>query len=319
MRRKLYFYHFVLLALLSSSAAVADTQERQEIRRSFTLNPGATITLGNISGDIRISSTTGSHVEMVAIKSGPASQINQVEVSTKAQPSRLVIETVYPKHSNNKVSVRYDLKVPRNVVLDGIHSVSGNIEIADIAGRVVGQSVSGKVYATRTGQEVKLDSVSGSVRVLDAAGRVSIHSVSGSAIAENIKGDLEAKSISGSVQIRQVQGYIRAENVSGNIFISGGSPSGATASTVSGAVQFDVRLNPSGRYDLKSHSGSITLHLPADSNFALRASTFSGSINSDFNIKANGFAEKKTISGVAGTGGSSIELSSFSGSVQILK
>lgn len=317
--RKSYLCCIAFLAFLSAWTAVAQSQEREEVRRTFTLNPGATITLGNISGNIKISSWGGSQVEMVAVKTGPADQLKQVEVTAEAQPSRLNIETVYPKRSNNRVSVNFDLKVPRNVVLDGIHSVSGSIEIADIDGRVVAQTVSGSANASRIGKEVNLNSVSGSVRVLDVAGRTSIQSVSGSAIAENVKGDLEAKSVSGSIQIRQVQGYVRAENVSGNVFIGGSSPSGATASTVSGAIQFDGRLNPSGRYELKSHSGSVTLHLPADSSFSLRASTFSGSINSDFDIKVNGQIERKTISGLVGAGGPSIELNSFSGSIQLRK
>ena len=142
---------------------------------------------------------------MVAVKTGPASQFNEVEVTIDAQPSRLNIETVYPKRSGNfKVSVSYDLKVPRNVVLDHIHSVSGDIEIADIDGRVVGETVSGNIQGSRLGQEVSLQSVSGNARVSDAGGRTFIQVVSGNAVADNIKGDLEAKSVSGDVQVRQV-------------------------------------------------------------------------------------------------------------------
>jgi hypothetical protein len=57
------------------------------------------------------------------------------------------------------------------------------------------------------------------------------------------------------------------------VFIGDGSSSGMTASTVSGTIQFRGRLNPNGRYDLKSHSGAITLHLPEDTNFVLKSNT----------------------------------------------
>jgi DUF4097 and DUF4098 domain-containing protein YvlB len=318
MNRRKSLYCFVgLLALLAAFGATAYGEERQETRRSFTLNPGATISLENISGDIKISSSSGSQVEMVAIKTGPADQLDSVEIRMDAQPARLSIQTIYPKHQNNKVSVDYDLKVPRDVNLDSISSVSGDIEIGDFDGRVVGRSVSGSVKGFRLGQDVSLESVSGSIRVSDVGGRTSIRSVSGSAVAENVKGDLEAKSVSGSVQIRQAQGYVRAENVSGNVFIDDGSPSGLTASTVSGAIQFDGRLNPNGRYELKSHSGSVTLHLPEDSSFVLRVSRFSGSFHSDFAVNAD--MSGKSFSGVVGSGGPTVEMNGFSGTVQVLK
>jgi DUF4097 and DUF4098 domain-containing protein YvlB len=319
-RQKSVYCFIILLVVMTVCTSIAYAEERQEIRRSFTLNRGATVSLGNISGDIKITSGTGSQVELYAVKTGPAEQMSLVDVTMDAQPSRLSIQTVYPKTSgNNRVSVSYDLKVPRDVNLDSINSVSGDIEISDINGRVVGHTVSGDIRGSRISQDANLESVSGDVHISDAGGRTTVHSVSGDAIAENIKGDLETKSVSGDVQIRQVQGYVQAESVSGDVSISNSTPTGLTASAVSGDLKFDGRLNPNGRYSLKSHSGSVTMDLPSDSGFALRASTFSGSVNSDFDIKVNGSIEKKTISGVVGSGGPTIELNSFSGSVLVRK
>lgn len=292
-------------------------QEREEVRRTFSLNPGATVSLANISGNIRITSWEGAQVEMVAIKTGPADQVKDVDISIDAKPSRLSIETEYPKKRNNNVSVSYDLKVPRNVSLDGIGSVSGSIEMMDIDGRVVGRSVSGNVEAQRIGMDASLDSVSGNVKASDVAGRVSASSVSGTAEASNVKGDLDAKSVSGNVQITRAGGYIKVESVSGNITIGDSSPANLKASTVSGGIQFDGRLNSNGRYELKSHSGKVTAILPADSGFTLEASTFSGSLKSDFEIKVREINGTKTISGVVSSGGPTLAVSSFSGTVSI--
>jgi DUF4097 and DUF4098 domain-containing protein YvlB len=143
-------------------------------------------------------------------------------------------------------------------------------------------------------------------------------SVSGGAVASGIKGDLAAKTVSGSVQISQASGYVEAESVSGSVTISGGN--GVEASSVSGSLHFKGRVNPSGRYELKSHSGSVTIVVPGDSAFALQASTFSGPIQSDFDIKIRGLeGNKKSINGTVGAGGPTVEASSFSGSVSIKK
>jgi DUF4097 and DUF4098 domain-containing protein YvlB len=315
-RQKVFHYLFGLLLIDITCSATAYCQEREEIRRSFTLNPGATVSLENVSGDIKLSSWGGSEAQIVAVKTGPADQLKGVDVSINAEPSRLSIKTIYPRQ-NNRVSVNYDLKVPRSVNLDSVKSVSGNIEIVDIDGRVIGHSISGNVEAQNISRETNLDAVSGSVKAIGIRDRASLRTVSGSAIAGNIDGDLDAKSVSGDVRLSQVRGHINAESVSGNVTLSESNPTGLKASTVSGKIQFDGKLDANGRYDLKSHSGTIALNLPADSKFALQASTFSGSIKSDFEIKVNGMSEKKTLNGVVGAGGPTIELRSFSGNILI--
>jgi len=289
------------------------------MRRTFELRSGATVSLENVSGDITISSWGESRAEMVAVKSGPAEQLDQVEISIDAQPSRLGIKTIYPKRGDNRVSVSFNLKVPRNVNLDSIKSVSGSIEITDIEGRVVARSVSGSVSARRVGQEVDLDSISGNATVSDAGGRASVHSVSGNVEASGVSRDLEAKTVSGDVRVRQVTGYITAESVSGNVGISDSDPSSVKASTISGDIHFGGSLNADGRYDLKSHSGTVKVVLPPNSGFALQASTFSGSIDTDFEVRVQGRVEKRTIAGVVGQGGPTLELRSFSGSILVRK
>ena len=319
MRKRSPLIAILWMVFILSSGAAAVFAEQEEIRRSFNLDPGATVSVENVSGNIAVSSWEGSEAEIVAIKNGPSNQLKEVEVSFNATPSRLKIKVDYPRQSNNRVSVRFNLKVPRNVELDSIRSVSGNIEIRDIAGRVICRSVSGNVDAQNVDGETNLESVSGKTSAMGIRNRVSVSSVSGGVTASEVDGDTAAKSVSGSVVLGRIQGRIDAESVSGGIEINESNPSGLKASTVSGGIQFDGRLKDGGRYDIKSHSGSATISLPADSSFNFQASTFSGSIHSDFSITMNGAMDKKKISGVVGEGGPSVEMSSFSGSIRIRK
>ncbi len=315
--RKSFSFCIALLALTFACGVAAYGQEREEVRRTFTLNPGATVSLSNVSGDITITSWAGTQVEMVAVKTGAANRIREVDISVEAKPSHLNIETEYPKRRNNNVSVSFDLKVPRDVNLDGIISVSGSIKTTDIDGRVVARSVSGNVEAQRVGKDANLDSVSGNVNASDVAGRASANSVSGNVQANKIKGDLEAKSVSGDIQINGCKGYIKAESVSGDVSIDTSSPSSLKASAVSGGIRFDGKLSANGRYELESHSGPVTVKLPSESGFALEASTFSGSLKSDFDVRIRGLDGNKSIKGVVGSGGPTVKLNSFSGTVSI--
>jgi hypothetical protein len=317
-RQKSLHCFILFFGFVCTLSATAYCQEREEIRRSFALNPGGTVSLENISGDIKLSSWSGTEAEIVAVKTGPADQLKSVEISISAQPSRLSVKTVYPRQ-NNRVSVSYDVKVPRSVNLDSVKSVSGSITITDIDGRVIGRSVSGNVEAQNISRETSLETVSGSVSAAGTRNRASLRSVSGDVVADNIDGDLDAKSVSGDVRVGRVMGHLNAESISGGVKVTGGNMADLQASTVSGDIYFDGGLNEGGRYELKSHSGAVTMNLPADSKFSLQVSTFSGSIKSDFDIKGNGSSEKKTLSGIVGGGGPTVELRSFSGSIRIRK
>ena len=305
MKRKLFFYCFTMFLF---ACAAAYGNDEQEVRRSFPVDPGSSITLENISGHITITSWEGAQVEMVAVKTGKSDHFDQVEISTSARASRLNIRTRFLNNGNNvNVSVRYDLKVPRNVVLDRIESVSGNITISGVDGRVTARTVSGRVHVT------------------DITGHSTINSISGHVIAGNIKGDLVAASVSGNVQISQVQGCVQASSVSGSVLIESNSPSDndLIASAVSGSLRFDGRLDPDGQYDIKNHSGNVTLNLPANSNFVINASTSTGSIKSDFDIKEDGKAPNnkraKVLAGVVGSGGPIVDLRTYSGNILIRK
>lgn len=315
--QKSFYCRTGLLALILACGVLVYGQEREEVRRTFTLNPGATVSLSNISGNITITSWAASHAEMVAVKTGAADKIKEVNISVEAKPSHLNIETDYPKKRNNNVSVSFDLKVPRDVNLDGIISVSGDIKMTDIGGRVVGRSVSGNIDAQRIGKDASLDSVSGDVSAADVADRASVSTVSGNIHASNIKGDLATKSVSGDIQITGRAGYIKGESVSGNVSINDSFPSSLKVTAVSGDLRFDGKLNASGRYELESHSGSVTVNLPSNSGFTLEASTFSGSIKSDFDIKIRGLNGAKSFKGIVNAGGPTLKLNSFSGTVSI--
>jgi DUF4097 and DUF4098 domain-containing protein YvlB len=319
-RRCISRFSMATVALLFCFNAVAHCQERQELRRTYELRPGAIVALQNVSGDIAIDSWGQSQVEIVAIKTGPADQLSQVDISIDAQPSRLGIRTIYPERGgNNRVSVSYTLKVPSSVSLDSIQSVSGNIHISNIDGRVVARSVSGDVTAGRVGQDADVDSVSGDAKVSDVGGRASVRSVSGDVDVSNVSNDLEAKSVSGDVVVRQIRGYVSAESVSGDIAISDSDPTNLKASTTSGDIQFSGSLSANGRYELKSHSGTVNVALPSGSGFALQASTFSGQIDTSFEVRVQGPQEKRSLAGVVGQGGPALELRSFSGNILIRK
>jgi len=74
-----------------------------------------------------------------------------------------------------------------------------------------------------------------------------------------------------------------------------------------------------GTYEFKSHSGDVTLTIPSDAAFDLEARTFSGSIDSEFEITLTGKISKKELKGSVNGGGATLEVKTFSGDVELKK
>ena len=91
------------------------------------------------------------------------------------------------------------------------------------------------------------------------------------------------------------------------------------AKSLSGSVRYDGDIYSDGRYYLKSHSGDITMMIPASSAFDLDAKTFSGDIDTEFDVMISGKISKKSIRGSVNNGGADVDIKTFSGDIRLKK
>ena len=153
--------------------------------------------------------------------------------------------------------------------------------------------------------------------------RVLMRSTSGDLAARGVKGEVEARSVSGSVEIDDA-GRVTLESVSGDVQASRVNGE-ARADSVSGDVTYDGSVDPAGRYDFHSHSGTLRLVLPASTNATLSLQTFSGDIDSAFplTVRPTGDAGRegrrsgRRMEFTLGSGGPRITAETFSGEIVI--
>ena len=299
--------------ILAWGAAVARAHDdyQEKFEKTLDLAVDGKVYLSNISGDIKVFSWDKAQVKIDALKTSEGSSKAKAEEYAKEVTIDVVgdgltvrIETKYPKrgwwgHDSGNVSVDYTLYVPVKAAVD-VRSVSGEVEVEAMGGPVRVKSVSGDVTLTKAAAGAECASVSGDVKASDIKGGIDAGSVSGDVTVRRVEGSIEASSVSGSVDLRDVSG---AETVK--------------AKTVSGDVTFESLTAPKGRYVLESHSGDVTINLPADSSFELEVETFSGDIDTDFDIKVSGKMSPREIRGTVNKGGALVTAKSFSGSVSI--
>jgi hypothetical protein len=282
------------------------------------------VDLTQIAGDVRVITGRAGEVRVDAIKrvrhrDGAEAKrlLSALRVEVSQSGNRLEVRTVYP-HRNDRDrhftgSVDYTITVPQNAAVS-MKTVSGDVEIAGVRGEVRAETVSGDVDVSDTPNLALAKTVSGDVRAREiAATTLTLSTVSGTVIATALK-------------VRTLD----AGSVSGNLLLADLQVERLTAKTLSGDVEFNGPLARGGRYEFHAHSGNVRLVLPANtSGFEMDASTFAGSVRSDFPLTVRSIgtepgsarrgASNRAIRGSFGDAGAILSLRSFSGNVVITR
>jgi hypothetical protein len=201
---------FFQLAIASAvlSLLFAATAAAQDFQKSYRLAAGGQIHVGNISGDVVVTGYDGDAVTVKGFKEGRDS--DRISIEDRSGEGRVEIGVQYPRHCDCDASIRFEVQVPRSVKYDFDHiaSVSGDVEVSQVSGRVHATSVSGQVRVHDVSGSVNAKSVSGNVEVeirrLDGASDdMKFSSVSGNVdvrMPSEIDADVDISSLSGGIK-----------------------------------------------------------------------------------------------------------------------
>jgi DUF4097 and DUF4098 domain-containing protein YvlB len=284
-----------LSATLSTVAprALKAQSVRQRIDTTFTFDRSGSVSLGLVSGQIRVTTGAANEIRILATT-------ERGRLETTLTRSRVSIEA--RSVSGRLGETRYEVIVPPGVRVRA-SAVSGDVSVRGTGGEVTASTISGELYVEDANGIVELSSVSGDIDVRRLNGRIDIESVSGDIDADDISGSLATESVSGDVTISRGRlNSMRAESVSGTITYSG-----------SLAAQGDMRIN--------AHSGDVYLTVPANLSASLEMETWSGDISSDFplTLQPGGSVGRRNrrMQFTVGSGGARITAETFSGDITI--
>jgi DUF4097 and DUF4098 domain-containing protein YvlB len=187
--------------------ALASTASAQDFQKTYRIGAGGQIRIGNVSGDVIVTGYDGDSVIVTGTKKGR--DRDQVEVEDRSGTTNIDIGVRYPKHCNCDASIRFDVQVPRSVKYDFDHisSVSGDVKVTGVTGRLNASAVSGDVHITDVSGSVSASAVSGDVKVeitrLDGSDDMKFNTVSGDVsvmLPNNLDADVDITSFSGSIK-----------------------------------------------------------------------------------------------------------------------
>jgi hypothetical protein len=310
------------------ASAQGKVRHEETFAKTESLAGDGKVEIRNVSGDVEVTVWNRNEVKIDALKTSRASSMDKakenaakVRIEVTRENGILKVETKYPKPSikNLSVSVNYKVVIPSQATINA-RSVSGDVTLENIGGKAAAETKSGDVTVMGARNGAKAETVSGDVYVVDIDNGAYCKTASGNIKAKNVTGNADLNCVSGDVTADIIKGDVEADTVSGNVKLL--NISGANVvkgKTMSGSAIYLGEISQSGRYSLNAHSGRVEMTIPSNSAFDLNASSFSGSIKTDFKVVMSGTLSKKKISGSVNGGGADVNLKTFSGSVHLKK
>jgi Putative adhesin len=277
---------------------------------------GNRIELAVAASDVEIRPGSGSSIHIEAIQRGGSPGDYKVDVVPSGDTVRVTETSGNFFWFFGSRGVRYRISVPSGAQAD-IRTASGEIDVEGLSGMVALASVSGDVRAGDLSGGLTVSTTSGEVQLSDIVGKLEVGSISGDVTLEN--GQIDGATVSttsGKVQLDGVAGALKLTSVSGDIQVREARNGQLDLSTTSGEIKYEGSLAGASANTLDTISGDVNLRLPEDSGFRLDASTVSGDLSSEFDLR-DGETARRSLSGVVGDGSATLTIGTTSGDIDI--
>ena len=296
--RKIVISALATSVMLVATHAYAD----RNIQESLPLSKSGRIVVNNTIGSITVRGQ--------AEASGPARQVElvgtiedrvtKVEFTTSDEITE--IDVKIPERGDDR-GAELTITVPADVNLN-ISSVSAEILVENVSGKLKMNSVSGDIVASCDSDEINFQTFSGEVTI--------------SAVAAEIEGN----AISGDIQITGADKMANVKTVSGDASISGVTFEYVMLDSVSGDLNFTGNLAPSIRCEGHTISGDLIFNINSDVSAEFTFESLSGDLETEFNVDTRHekrFGPGKNLEFNLGGGSGRVQLETLSGDVELNK
>jgi hypothetical protein len=274
---------------LCSSAPARAAGTGQSIEKQFKITGRPVVVIHNVAnGRIEVKSWKNSEVDVVGTQSSNKVGFDIEQVGDRIDVTATILE---PGALPLELEANLQLTVPEETELQ-LKTETGLIYVEQVMG------------------DMKLESYAGDVHLKEVSGYIIVKTTGGSLVCTQCAGKLDFSSIGGNAQILQPQ----LNNV--NLM------------TTTGNILFDGDFVRTGLYSMKSGKGLVEVRFSSTDSFDLKAQTSTGVVDNQAAafLKPDSHGVKRMASkfthglfGTVGMGLAKVELSSYSGTIRIMK
>jgi DUF4097 and DUF4098 domain-containing protein YvlB len=286
----------VILPVLAVAAFLAPfsllqaaPQPPQHFERRFAVKGRPVVILQNVAnGRIEVKSSKNSEVVVAATQASNKIGIVAEQAEERVDVTATILDSTAPAA---ELEANFQLTVPEETELQL-------------------KTQTGLVYVEQVMGDMTLQSVAGDIHLKEVSGYIVVRTTGGSLVCTQCAGKLNFSSISGNAQVLQP------------------GLSNVTLFTMSGNILFDGDFIRTGIYSMKSGKGTVEVHFSGSDSFDLNAQTAMGTVDNQAEayLKPDSHGVRhmasrftKGLFGTVGSGLAKVELSSYSGTIRILK
>lgn len=270
------------------AAAPADAAG-QHVERHFTVKGRPVVVIQNIAdGRIEVKSWKNLEVVVSGARTSDKIGIDMEQVGDRIDVTTNVLDnTAQPPETQANLQ----LTVPEETELQ-LKTQTGLIYVEQVTG------------------DMTLESVAGDIHLKEVSGYIIVTTTGGSLVCTQCAGKLKFDSVSGSAQILQP------------------GLTNVNLHTTTGNILFDGDFVRTGLYSMKSGKGLVEVRFSGNDSFDLNAQTATGTVDNQaaaylkpdsHGVKHLASKFTKGLFGTVGQGLAKVELSSYSGTIRILK
>jgi DUF4097 and DUF4098 domain-containing protein YvlB len=201
---------------LSRAVGASDSSQddaRDEIRKSFELQPGARVEVQGINGKVEITTSDTKTAEVYVLRTAKSRDaLSRREVTVEQTANGLLVKARQARHPGfwdhlfgNRPNEEVTIRAPRQIAL-ALKGINGRVTSGDIDGPLEAKGINGRVELGQAIESAEISGINGNLSVLlnklgDRGARVS--GVNGRIelkLASGLNADLTASGINGNIR-----------------------------------------------------------------------------------------------------------------------
>jgi hypothetical protein len=178
------------------------------------------------------------------------------------------------------------------------------------------QTVSGDLRAEGLRADGSLSTTSGDIDLADSSGALQVSSTSGDVQMSGAFAGPQVQTVSGDITLAGASGRLRASSISGDIALRDLRDAQLDLESTSGDIEVAGSLASGQESKVSNISGGVQARLTGAADLRLSASTVSGDLSSDLNLR-DAQRERRSLSGTLGAGKTTLTISTTSGDIEV--
>lgn len=299
--------------LLAFAPVAAHAKIERVVEKTFTVQPGGTLTVETQGGDVRILTSNEATVKVTAkqkIKASSESEADELmrklTLNIEQVPEGVSALAKYEKSMGGfhfgswpPVQVDFTVTVPANYNVS-LKTSGGDIKIADLNGKVRARTSGGDVTLGKIAGEIDAGTSGGDVTLAEGGATVKLSTSGGNIRVDHAVGAADLDTSGGDIVIKSVENTLHASTSGGDV-----------TAGIAGALKGECHLGTSG--------GRVRVTVDKGTAFDLDAATSGGDVDAaglTITIEKGGSGRSK-LAGKVNGGGPLLKLRSSGGDVSV--